>query len=62
VLVDLGERTVRWLALVDGRYRPVAASRLIDLRSAALSEAINWPSDPDVEPSASHGGKVPPLH
>lgn len=46
VLVDLGARTVRWLALADGEYRPTAASRLIDVRPAALAESITWPSDP----------------
>ena len=47
VLVDLGARTVRWLALADGEYRPTDASRVIDLRPATLAESIHWPSDPD---------------
>jgi hypothetical protein len=47
MLVDLGQRTVRWLALGDGEYRPTEASRVIDLRPRALAESINWPSDPD---------------
>jgi hypothetical protein len=44
VLVDLRARSVRWLALADGEYRPIDASRVIDLRPAALAESINWPS------------------
>jgi hypothetical protein len=46
VLIDLSARTVRWLALADGDYRPLHASREIDLRPAALAESIKWPSDP----------------
>ena len=46
VLIDLGARTVRWLALADGEYRPTDASRVIDLRPAGLAESFNWPSDP----------------
>jgi hypothetical protein len=47
VLIDLGARTVHWLALADGEYRPTDASRVIDLRSVALAESINWPSEPN---------------
>ena len=47
VLIDLGRHTVRWLALVDGEYRPAEASRVIDLRPAALAESVIWPSEPD---------------
>jgi len=47
VLIDLGARTVRWLALADGEYRPTDTSRVIDLRPAAFAESVNWPSGPD---------------
>jgi hypothetical protein len=47
VLIDLGARTVRWLALADGEYRPTDTSRVIDLRPDAFAESIHWPSDPD---------------
>jgi hypothetical protein len=47
VLIDLGTHSVRWLALVDGEYRPTDASHVIDLRPAALAESVDWPSDPD---------------
>lgn len=48
VLVDLGARTVRWLALTGGEYRPTDVSRVVDLRPAALAESISWPSHFDV--------------
>lgn len=47
VLIDLGARTVRWLALAGGEYRPTDASRVIDLGPAELAESFDWPSDPD---------------
>jgi len=43
LLVDPAERTVTWLALHDGEYRPVLRSRLIDLGPAELAERIDWP-------------------
>ena len=46
VLVDVGARTSDGLALADGQYRSTDASRVIDLRPAALAESVNWPSDP----------------
>jgi hypothetical protein len=43
LLVDPAERTVTWLALRDGEYRPVQRSGLIDLGSAELAERLDWP-------------------
>lgn len=43
LLVDPAERTVTWLALHDGEYEPVQASRLIELGPAELAEQLDWP-------------------
>jgi Putative restriction endonuclease len=43
LIVDPGERTVHWLALAEGEYRPVEHSSLIDLGAAQLAELIDWP-------------------
>jgi Uma2 family endonuclease len=43
LIVDPFERTVAWLALSDGAYRPVTRSRLIDLGPAELAERLDWP-------------------
>ena len=43
LLVDPAERTVTWLALHDGQYEPVKASRLIELGPAELAEQLDWP-------------------
>jgi Uma2 family endonuclease len=43
LIVDPGERTVHWLALTEGEYRPVERSGLIDLGAAELAELIDWP-------------------
>jgi hypothetical protein len=45
VIVDSVRRSVEWLARHEGEYRPVQASRVIDLRPAALAESIAWPND-----------------
>jgi Uma2 family endonuclease len=42
VIVDPGKRTVDWLALTQGEYRPVERSALIDLGAAELIEQIEW--------------------
>ena len=42
-MVDPGERTVTWLALREGEYRPVARSGSIELGAAELAEQIKWP-------------------
>ncbi|MEY2513637.1 MAG: hypothetical protein QOJ89_995, partial [bacterium] len=43
LLVDPAERTVTWLALHDGAYRPVERSRLIELGPTELAERLDWP-------------------
>jgi hypothetical protein len=43
LVVEPAERQVRWLALVDGEYRPVERSGLIDLSVAELAERLEWP-------------------
>lgn len=44
LIVDPQKRTVDWLALKDGEYRPVRRSGVIDLGAAELAEQIDWPS------------------
>ena len=43
VVVDPADRTVAWMALVDGRYEPVERSALLDVDVATVAEAIDWP-------------------
>ena len=43
LLVDPAERTVTWLALRDGEYKPVQRSRLIELGPTELAEELHWP-------------------
>ncbi|MGI8412051.1 MAG: Uma2 family endonuclease [Solirubrobacteraceae bacterium] len=43
LMVDPARRTVDWLALDQGEYRPIERSRLIDLGPTELAERINWP-------------------
>jgi Uma2 family endonuclease len=43
LIVDLSERTVTWLALREGEYRPVKRSALVALGPAELAEQIDWP-------------------
>lgn len=44
LIVDLTKRSVDWLALGGGEYRPVEHSGLIDLGSNELVEQIDWPA------------------
>jgi Uma2 family endonuclease len=44
LIVDPAERSVSWLALEAGEYRPVQRSTLIDASPAHLREAIDWPA------------------
>ncbi|MDX6682995.1 MAG: hypothetical protein QOG94_3034, partial [Solirubrobacteraceae bacterium] len=37
------DRTVTWLALHDGEYRPVERSGLIELGPTELAERLDWP-------------------
>jgi Uma2 family endonuclease len=43
LIVDPQERSVNWLALEQGRYRPVQRSGLIALGAAELAEQLDWP-------------------
>ncbi len=43
LLVDLAERTVTWLALHHGDYKPVQRSGLIELGPTELAERLDWP-------------------
>lgn len=43
LIVDPDTRTVQWLALTSGTYKPVERSTLIDLGPAALAQQIDWP-------------------
>ena len=43
LIVDPAERTVMWLGLREGGYRPIEQSSLIELRISELSEQIDWP-------------------
>jgi Uma2 family endonuclease len=44
VIVEPRESAVHWLALMDGDYRPIERSRLVDLGTAELVERIDWPA------------------
>ena len=43
LIVDPAERTVTWLALREGEYRPVQRSGLVELGPTELVEQIDWP-------------------
>jgi len=43
LIVQAPERTVAWLALGEGDYRPVQRSGLIELGPGGLAEQIDWP-------------------
>ncbi len=43
LLVDPAERTVTWLALRDGEYRPVQRSGLVELGPTELAARLDWP-------------------
>ncbi|HLM84764.1 MAG TPA: Uma2 family endonuclease [Solirubrobacteraceae bacterium] len=45
LLVNPADRSVTWLALREGEYRPVARSGLIDLGASELAEQIDWPPE-----------------
>jgi Uma2 family endonuclease len=44
LIVDPQERSVSWLALEAGQYRPVEHSGLLDLGAQALAEQLDWPA------------------
>ncbi|HEY5195438.1 MAG TPA: Uma2 family endonuclease [Solirubrobacteraceae bacterium] len=43
LIVDPTERTVAWLELRDGEYRPLERSRLVELGPAELAGRLDWP-------------------
>jgi Uma2 family endonuclease len=43
LIVDPGKRSVDWLGLSGGEYRPIERSGLIDLGPSGLAEQIDWP-------------------
>ena len=43
LIIDPEKRTVDWLGLTDGEYKPIERSGLIDLGSDQLAERIDWP-------------------
>jgi Uma2 family endonuclease len=44
LIVDPQERSVSWLALEDGEYRPIEHSALLDLGAQGLAEQLDWPA------------------
>jgi Uma2 family endonuclease len=44
VIVDPQERSVSWLALAGGEYRPIEHSGLLDLGAEDLVEQLDWPA------------------
>jgi hypothetical protein len=44
LIVDPQKRTVSWLALKDGEYRPIERSGLIDLGPQELHARLDWPA------------------
>ena len=43
LIVDPAKRSIDWLALADGEYRPVERSGLIDLGPRELAARLEWP-------------------
>jgi Uma2 family endonuclease len=44
LIVDPEKRSVSWLGLAGGEYRPIERSSLIDLGPSGLAEQIDWPA------------------
>jgi Uma2 family endonuclease len=44
LIVDPTARSVDWLGLRDGEYRPIARSSLIEMSAGELAEQIDWPA------------------
>ncbi len=44
LIVDPQERSVSWLALEGGEYRPVEHSGLLDMGTQGLAERLDWPA------------------
>jgi Uma2 family endonuclease len=45
LVVDPSSRSVTWLALHEGEYRPIDQSQIIDLSASLLSSLIDWPHE-----------------
>jgi len=43
LIVDVEEKRVHWLALLDGAYHSIERSGLVDLRPTELEGQIDWP-------------------
>lgn len=43
LIVDPEEHAIHWLGLVDGEYRPIERSGLIDLGPTGMAERVDWP-------------------
>jgi Uma2 family endonuclease len=43
LIVDPAKRSVDWLGLHDGEYRPTERSGLVDLGAQGLAEQLDWP-------------------
>jgi hypothetical protein len=43
LIVDPQQRSVSWLALQEGEYRPVARSHVLELDVGGLTERLDWP-------------------
>jgi Uma2 family endonuclease len=46
LILDPGKRTVDWLGLDGGEYKPIEDSALIELGAAELAKQIDWPKLP----------------
>ena len=44
LIVSPVTRSVDWLGLYDGEYRPIARSGLIEMSASELAERIDWPA------------------
>ncbi len=44
LIVGPAMRSVEWLGLNDGEYRPIAHSGLLDIGAPELAELIDWPA------------------
>jgi Uma2 family endonuclease len=43
LIVDPSKRSIDWLGLNEGEYRPIERSGLIELSTSDLAEQIDWP-------------------
>jgi Uma2 family endonuclease len=47
LIVDPEVRSVTWLALGDGEYRPSDRSEIVDISAQELADGIEWPDPPE---------------